>query len=108
MAQKHGQIQEFDPDVENITAYLEHIDLYFIANGVEDDKRVAVLLSVIGGKIYSLLRDLLAPAKPQDKSIADLKSTLKDHFDPTSHWLLRSGSPSTSGDSNPMSQRQNM
>ena len=82
MAQNHGQLQEFIPKTENITAYLERVELYFVANGVKADKQVAVFLSVVGGKIYSLLRDLLAPKKPQDTSLAGLQSTLTDHFDP--------------------------
>ena len=81
MAQNHGQLQEFIPETENITAYyLERVELYFVANGVKADKQVAVFLSVVGGKIYSLLRDLLAPKKPQDTSLAGLQSTLTDHL----------------------------
>ena len=41
-----------------------------------------MLLSVIGPKIYALLRDLLAPDKPQDKSVPDLFGTLKKHYEP--------------------------
>ena len=36
---------------------------------------------------YALLRDLLIPAKPSDKSLDDLFETLKKHFDPTSSVL---------------------
>ena len=41
-----------------------------------------VFLSVIGGKTYALLRDLLAPAKPQEKTLAKLAATSKQHFEP--------------------------
>ena len=44
------------------------MELFFTANSIADDKKVAVFLSMIGGKTYSLLRDLIAPEKPQDKS----------------------------------------
>ena len=28
-----GRIQEFQPDNESVTAYLERVDLYFVVNG---------------------------------------------------------------------------
>ena len=58
---------------------MECVLLFFSANAVEDDKKVAV---VEGSKIYSLLRNLVAPARPQDKSLADLTAVLTLHFEP--------------------------
>ena len=55
-----GPIDEFKPDSENITTYLEKIDLFFIANDVAEDKKVPVLLSCIGPKTYSILKNLTA------------------------------------------------
>ena len=43
---------------------------------------MAVLLSVLGAKTYSLLRSLTAPDKPQDKSYEQLVTILKAHFEP--------------------------
>ena len=57
------------------------MELFFTANGIKDEKKVTVLLSVIGLKIYALLHDLLAPDKLQDKSVADLFETLKKHYE---------------------------
>ena len=78
----YGQIQEFCPENESIEAYLERVELYFEANDINEDRRVAVFLSVIGGKNYTLLRNLLAPQKPNDKTIAELADALKKHFGP--------------------------
>ena len=75
-----GRIDEFRPKNESIEAYLERIELYFNANEVEDDKKVSIFLSVIGGKTYSVLRDLLAPVKLQEKSFSALASELTKHF----------------------------
>ena len=77
-----GHIEAFNPDNERISAYLERVELFFIANGVAEGKQVATLLSVIGGKTYALLSDLLAPAKPADKSLEELKEVLQTHFEP--------------------------
>ena len=37
-----GHIDPFDPEVEKIGTYLEHMELFFVANAVIDDKKVAV------------------------------------------------------------------
>ena len=75
-----GHIGKFELIEENILAYLEHVELFFTANGIKDEKKVTELLSVIGLKIYALLHDLLAPDKLQDKSVADLFEMLKKHY----------------------------
>ena len=77
-----GQIQEFQPGLECISSYMEQLNLYFAANDIADRKRVPVLLSVIGAKIYTLLRNLLAPTLPQDVTFDDLIKILKSHFEP--------------------------
>ena len=38
------------------------------ANNIEDGRKVAVLLSVIGTKYFSLIHSLVAPEKPKDKN----------------------------------------
>ena len=55
MSPMFGRIQEYEPMNELSSAYLERIQLFFLANGVEDDKKVPVFLSVVGSKTYSLL-----------------------------------------------------
>ena len=67
---------------DNISSYIERMQLYFDANAVKDDRKVAVLLTVIGAKIYETLRNLLAPQLPRDKSFTELLEVLKKHYDP--------------------------
>ena len=43
-----GTLNEFRPDNESIKNYLERVQLYFTANGVDAGKQVAILLSSIG------------------------------------------------------------
>ena len=78
----YGKIEEFQLENESISGYLERIELYFSANAVEEGKQVAVFLSVIGTKTYTLLRNLLAPTKPKEVSLASLTGALKNHFEP--------------------------
>ena len=56
--------------------------MFFVANSIEEDKQVPVFLSVLGGKVYALLRDLLAPAKLSAKSFGDLSDVITKHFEP--------------------------
>ena len=50
-----GKIQEFSPDKETISNYLERVEIFFQANGIANEKKVPVFLSIAGGNIYALL-----------------------------------------------------
>ena len=82
MATTFGRLQEFHPELESIKSYLERVSLYFLANSIEENKQVPVLLSSIGHSTYSLLSDLLAPAAPGSKTYTEITAKLKDHFQP--------------------------
>ena len=45
-------------------------------------RKNAVFLTAIGTKTYTLLRNLIAPAKPSEKNYDDLVDTLKAHLEP--------------------------
>ena len=45
---------------EKVSDYLERVSLYFVANGVDKNKQVAVLLTAIGEETYALLTNLLS------------------------------------------------
>ena len=77
-----GQMERFNSDNEGIQPYLERVELYFVANEVGEDRRVPVFLSVIGSKTYALLRDLLSPVKPSEKTFDELKQVLEGHYNP--------------------------
>ena len=79
---RYGQLHEFDAENETVTAYLERAELYFDANDVADEKKVPLLLSIIGAKTYGLLRSLVAPKAPKEKTFAEVKTLLKNHFEP--------------------------
>jgi len=77
-----GNIGTFNPDIEHWATYKERLEQFLAANDVAADKHVAVLLIVIGGKAYELLRSLTAPAKPADKTFDELCQTLDRHLAP--------------------------
>ncbi|KAL0198805.1 hypothetical protein M9458_007345, partial [Cirrhinus mrigala] len=71
-------MEAFDESVEPWTTYIERFEHFVEANSI--DKKVPVLLSVIGGKTYGLLRSLIAPDKPREKSFKHITDTLQQHF----------------------------
>ena len=77
-----GTITEYDSGTEDWATYIERVELYCDANYVDDDKKVSVLLSVMGAKTYGLLRNLLTPDKPADKSFRQIVETLQQHLSP--------------------------
>ena len=82
MAGKYGYLKEFLPDEDSIGTYLELAALFFVANGIEEDKQVPILLSSIGAQTYSLLRDQVAPVVPGTLPFDRISEVLISHL-----WL---------------------
>ena len=81
MAVNHRIIGEFNPDHEDWVSYTERLTQYFIANGIEaeGDKRRAILLSSCGAPTYQLIRNLVAPGNPTDKTFSQIVTLVPDH-----------------------------
>ncbi|KAK9513169.1 hypothetical protein VZT92_026728 [Zoarces viviparus] len=77
-----GRIDEFKPENEQWSAYIERMEQFFEANDVAEDKQVATLLSVMGAATYGLLRNLVQPRKPKDKTFDKIVAVLKEHYEP--------------------------
>ena len=77
-----GKIEEYD-EKESWIDYTERLEKYFAANKITDSgEKQAVLLSVCGAKTYKLIRNLVNPRKPNDKSFAELENLVKNHLNP--------------------------
>ena len=78
-----GRVDEFDGDKGDWQQYVERLEHFFVANGIDGaEKKRAVFLSVIGSSTYKTLRNLLSPNKPGEQSYTDLVETLCKHFKP--------------------------
>ena len=78
----HGRLSEYS-SAEDWASYVERMEQYFLANDVtEAAKKRAILLSVVGDKTYKLIRDLVAPKKPTEKSYKELVELLTTHLEP--------------------------
>ena len=82
MAGYIGKIEPYDEGQETWTSYQERLEEYFEVNDIADNKKVSALLTLLGGKTYSLLRNLTSPDKPSAKDYATLVKLLKDHLSP--------------------------
>ena len=77
-----GRVDEFDGDKDDWQQYVERLEHFFVANGIDGaEKKRAVFLSVIGSSTYKTFRNL-SPNKPGEQSYADLVETLCKHFKP--------------------------
>lgn len=77
-----GQMNPFRPGSEDWTSYSERLEFFFTANKIADNLKKSTFLTVIGSETYDILASLVVPSKPGDKSYADLKTVLTNHFAP--------------------------
>ena len=78
----YEKFQEFNPDSENISVYLERLEMHFLAVGMEERRKVPSLLSAVGAKTYALLKSQLEPDLPKSKSYEDLSKMLRVLYEP--------------------------
>ena len=90
MAVSHGSLGSFDKNNEQWPMYCERVDLYLAANNINNgDQRRAVLLSVCGPATYQLIRSLVAPGKPTDKTFNKLVQLVTEHLTPQSSVVMK-------------------
>ncbi|XP_039511288.1 uncharacterized protein K02A2.6-like [Pimephales promelas] len=78
-----GTLTAFDSQTQTWEEYVEVLGHFFVANEIEEEeKKRAILLSSVGSRTYSLMRNLLSPNKPGEKSYEDLTDLLQSHYNP--------------------------
>ena len=82
-----GTLLEFNPEKQDIASYLETVELFFEANDIAEEKKVAVFLTAVGQTTYKILRHLSTPKLPREKSFDEIVTLFKQHFQhsPTHH-----------------------
>ncbi|XP_046742894.1 uncharacterized protein LOC124409358 [Diprion similis] len=76
-----GSLSEFQIG-EDWDLYQERLGQYFVANNVADERRVAVLITLVGQEAYKILKDLCDPVLPAAKTYKELCDILKIQFAP--------------------------
>ena len=82
MSSTLGQLSEFRPGHDRLSVYLERFEMYVAANGVPNDKKAPLFLTVVGSTVFSLLHDLFQPEKLAGKTYKELTDKLTAHFNP--------------------------
>ena len=86
MAVLLGRLDQFEPEQEEWPQYVERLVQFFEANDITGDNKAAkccaTFLSVIGPVPYKLLRSLIAPTKPTNKTFKELVAVLTEHYSP--------------------------
>ena len=77
------QARCFDAESDERPQYEERMLCYFEANGITNESKMkAIFLSAVGARTHKLLRNLTAPAKPIERSFADLREALSNQYNP--------------------------
>ncbi|XP_075535031.1 uncharacterized protein LOC142570543 [Dermacentor variabilis] len=77
-----GRLDEYDPKVQNFESYVERFEHYIRANEIAEAKKLSVFLTVIGAEAYEILKNLVVPLLPGDKTFAEVKELLQSHYSP--------------------------
>ena len=75
-----GTIEQFHIKCDEFGEYLERVEQYFVAN--DDKRKVAIFITAIGKDTYGILRSLLSPAKPHEKTNKEISEALLKHLNP--------------------------
>ena len=82
-----GKVDEYQD--EDWRHYVEPLNHFFEANEITDAaKQRSILLVSVGAKTYKLIRSLVAPEVPKDKSYVDLAKVVQDHYKPKPSVLV--------------------
>ncbi|XP_049881979.1 uncharacterized protein K02A2.6-like [Pectinophora gossypiella] len=77
-----GKLEAFNLSSKQWPAYIRRVNQYILLNEIEDERKVALLITVVGEATYSLMCDLCSPAFPEDKKYDELVKLVTDHLEP--------------------------
>ncbi|XP_073984943.1 uncharacterized protein [Rhodnius prolixus] len=78
----HVNFEKYDASVEDFDTYIERLTAYFRTKGVPNDKKSDLFVTLIGPKLFTLLKTLLHPMTYMQKTFEELVAILKNHIDP--------------------------
>ncbi|CAH0730435.1 unnamed protein product, partial [Brenthis ino] len=75
---------------EKFSDYIERFEMFLECNKIEAARCKAVFLSVIGPKLFSLLKNLCTPVAPRERTYEELKKILMNHLEPKPNVITES------------------
>ena len=76
MTSNHGQIGEFNSEVEDRCSYTERLQNYFIANDIKSEVKQRAMCAALA------LTNSLSPKEPKDASFTDIVKQMTYHYQP--------------------------
>ena len=76
-----GSLEAFDPKTDTVAVCVERVELYMAANNMPKAKRVAIFLNCVGKTTCAIIRKLMIPDKPAEKSLKDIITVMQKHFE---------------------------
>ena len=76
-----GNIEEYSPNID-WKQYVERLEIFFEVNNVPTDKQASRILTLMGSKMYGLLRSITAPRRPKELTHKEIVDTFTQHFEP--------------------------
>ncbi|XP_047027633.1 uncharacterized protein LOC124635726 [Helicoverpa zea] len=73
-------MREFDVKNGNWSAYVDRLQMYFIANKIQHHLKLPTLIALMGEEAYELLLTLASPKKPSTISYSEAVELLDTHF----------------------------
>ena len=85
-----GTVGEFQQELKDWTQYCDKLEYYFQAKGItNENKKKSIFLVVIGPASLKLLRNLVSSNKPHKKTLQQLITILKQHYNPTPSVIIQ-------------------
>lgn len=76
------QFEKYDASVEDFDTYMERPTAYFQARNVPETKKTDLFVTLIGSKLFTLLKTLIHPNTYEGKTYKELLDVLKKHISP--------------------------
>lgn len=76
-----GNIEPFVPG-GNFPLYKDRVEQFFQANDVNNEKKVATFVTIMGCEVYEILCSLCVPDLPSKLGYEEIMKRLMDHFEP--------------------------
>ena len=77
-----GHIGEYEEKKEDFASYQERLEQWMMLNKVTDDQKCGCLISIMGADTYKLLKNILHPSKPSERTFSENHKILSDYFFP--------------------------
>lgn len=73
---------------DGVKGWLEQFDIYCQLNVVDKNRKVLLFLSSLSSNSYNILRELVLPESPAEKSFDELKKLLLDYVSPPPNFFV--------------------